>query len=469
MKASRAAVLIVPLLAACQMTARQVKLAPLETEGEAWVYLQALPEQAARLEFTVESLSAVRADGSEIPLQVGMADVSGKEAHRQRLLASGRIPTGDYTGLSLRVKKAALGGEDGTRANLLPPSEPVKINLPFGVARRRARVVWLALQFGQSVEKGFGFRPSFTAAVPPMPLVERLGFVSATGSDVVTVFDRVTRQVVAVVPTGRDPRGLALDRIQGRLYVALGGEDQVAALDVITGDELGRARLQPGDQPMEVGITQDGRLLVVTNPGSNTVSFVDAAGLFELNRVRVGQQPTALLMDRAGKRAFVLNKGSSSITALDLAARAAVGNVATEPAPARAALNRAGDRMYVVAPGSSYMAVLAVPGLAPLSRIYVGFGAVSVHVNPRTDFAYVSQGDVGGLQVFLPLSPMPMDRLELPGPATWLAIDDLDDVLVTVIPSRREAAGVELTGRKTLPGMDVGEAPYAVVLTGQRN
>jgi hypothetical protein len=125
--------------------------------------------------------------------------------------------------------------------------------------------------------------------------------------------------------------------------------------------------------------------------------------------------------------------------------------------------------MYVVAPGSSYMAVLAVPGLAPLSRTYVGFGAVSVHVNPRTDFAYVSQGDVGGLQVFLPLSPMPMDRLELPGPATWLAIDDLDDVLVTVIPSRGEAAGVELTGRKTLPGMDVGEAPYAVVLTDQRN
>jgi hypothetical protein len=465
-------VLLVVMLAGCQMATRTVKPAPLEQEGELWVYLQPLPAQAERLEFTIESMTARGADGSEIPLTLLFAEVTGTNASRQRLVARGRLPRGEYAGISLRVKKAALGGEGGTRSDLLPPVDPVKVAVPFSIPRAGAKVVTLDLDFSRSLEKGFGFKPALSGAVPPMPLVERLGFVSCTGSDVITVFDQRTRRVVAVLAAGRDPRGMAIDPLAGRLYVALSGEDQVAQYDLVSGSELGRARLQPGDRPSEVGLTTDGKLLLTTNTGSNTASFVDPFALVELGRVRAGQEPTALLMDRQGRRAYAFNRGTANVTIIDTtdtSGRSVPRTVALEGEPARAALNRAGDRMYLAAPMSANLSVLAVPSLAVLSRIYVGFRAVSVHVNPRNDYVYVSQGGSGTIQIFSPMTPLPVDRWQLPGEAVWMTTDTLDDVLFTVVPSTKEGVGVEQTARKVLPGFDVGDDPYAVVLAGPRD
>ena len=464
-----AAVSVVALLAGCQMAARSVKPPPLDAEGELRVYLQELPPEADRLRFSLETLAATRSDGQEFPLTLALAELSGKDDRRQRVLASGRLPPGEYTGLSLRVKKATLDPEEGgAPSNLLVPAEPVRVAIPFPLARARARVVTLSLQYARSLDKGFGFRPSFSAAVPPLPLVELMGFVTDTGSDTVTVFDKKTRQVAAVLAAGRDPRGLAVDRVQGKLFVALSTGDEVASYDLVTGAELGRARLRPGDRPQELALAADGRTLVVTNAGSNTVAFVDSLALVEVGRANAGIQPTALLMDRVGKRAYAFNQGSSNLTVVDVAGRAAAGTVPTDGAPARGALNRRGDRMYLVSPSSAYMRVLSVPSLATVNQVNVGFNAVSVHVDPRTDYVYVSMGDTGQLQLFAPLAPLPVGRVDLPGPATWLAIDDAYDVLLCVIPSRAGVAAMELTSRRVLPMLEAGDSPYGAAVAGER-
>jgi hypothetical protein len=464
-----AASTLLVLAAGCQMAARNVKPAPLDAEGEIYVYLEALPPQADRLQFTVEALVATRSDGQEFPLTIRLPDVAGKEATRQRLLASGRVPPGEYTGVTLRVGKGSLSSSDGQATSLLVSAEPVRAPVAFPLARAHARVVSLRLDYARSLDKGFGFRPSLSAAVPVMPLVELLGFATDTGADAITVFDKKSRQVVAVWPTGRDPRGLAVDALQGRLYVALGGADEIQAFDVVTGTEMGRARLQPGDRPREVALTFDRRTLVVTCEGSNYAAFVDPLGLVEVGRARTGLQPTALLVDPWGRRAYAANQGSSSLTVLDVGARSASGTTLTDGAVARAAMNRAGDRLYLVSPTSAYLTVLSTPAMTQLSRTYVGFGAIAVHVDHRTDYVYVSMGDTGELQMFVPQAPLPLFRVPLPGPATWLAIDDTYDVLLAVIPSLKAVAGMELVSRKLVPLVDTGDASYATAVVGQRD
>jgi len=468
MNARSLALTFLLLLAACQTATRTAKPAPLDAEAEVWVYLDALPSAAERLRFAVDSATLVRPDGQEFPLALALSEVSGKDARRQRLLARGRVPTGEYEGLSIRVKSASLDAEEGAPASMLVAAEPARAKVPLALRRGETRTVTLTLRFPQSLEKGFGFRPAFLATEPPMPVAELLGFATGTGSDTLTIFDKRTRQVAAVRTTGRDPRGLAIDRLQGRLYVALGGSDEVAAHDLITGNELGRARLQPGDRPQEVVVSGDGRTLVVTNAGSNTVSFVDPFALVEIGRARTGSSPTALLLDRSGRRAYAFNQGSSSITVVDVAGRATVGNIPTEGPPARGAFSRAGDRLYVVAPGSASMVVYSVPSLATLNRVPVGFGAVAVHVDPRTDYVYVSTGGDGELQLFAPLSPLPVGRVTLPGVASWLAIDDAYDRLILVVPSAAGVAAMDLATRTVLPFLDAGPETYAATVVGER-
>jgi YVTN family beta-propeller protein len=467
-----AAVSAVVLLAGCQMAARTVKPPPLDAEGEVVVYLEALPSQAERLNFSVEGLAATRLDGQEFPLVLSITEVSGTGDRRQRFLASGRLPPGQYTGLSLKMGKAALAPEDGAApANLLVPAEPVRVPVQqFSLARGHARLVTLTLDFGRSLDKGFGFSPVFTGAVPPLPLVELLGFVTDTDSDRVVVFDKQARRVVAALAAGRDPKGLAVDRVQGRLYVALSGSDEIAAYDLVTGDEQGRARLRPGDRPQELGLTSDRRTLVVTNPGSNSVAFVSADSLVETGeRARTGIQPTALLMDRSGRRAYAFNQGSSNISVLDVGTGKVAATIVTDGSPARGAFSRAGDRLYVVSPTSAYMNVLAVPTYARVNQIYVGFNMVSVAVDPRTDWVYVSSGDTGQLQLYAPMSPLPVGRVDLSASATFLALDNAYDVLLGAMPGKRGVFFMEFTSRKVLSGIETGGRPYGVGVVGERN
>ena len=51
-------------------------------------------------------------------------------------------------------------------------------------------------------------------------MCSRAGFVSNTGSDSVTLFDKQRRQVAAIILTCARPAGLGLDRQGGRLSVA---------------------------------------------------------------------------------------------------------------------------------------------------------------------------------------------------------------------------------------------------------
>ncbi len=462
---------LLSVLGACEAHRPRARvLAPLQDEGELYVYLDPLPAGAERLAFTLESLSARRADGGAAAMTLLLPDVSRIAVEGQRLLAFGRLAPAAYSGLALKVKRATLE-RDGRRSDLLVSPEGNPVDIPFSISRRRATIVVLSLRYAASVAQGFAFAPDF-AATTPGPLVPSLaGYCSSTGMDGVTVFDKHTRRVAAVIPTGREPQGVAVDARLGRVYVALSGEDQVQVLDTYTGEEVGRISLRPGDRPRELALTPDGRVLVVVNPGSNTASFLDAAALLETDRVQTGEEPSSLLLDRAGRRAYVLNRRSASVTILDLATHLVAGTGRTNAEPLRAALNRAGTRLYVIHGASPYLLALSLPDLSIAARLLVGvgsFGVSALLVDARTDLLYVGRPDEDRLEVYDPASLMPLADVDLPGPATFLAIDDAENTLFALVPSRRTVAAVDLVGGRALGSFGVGEEPYQVTVVGER-
>ncbi len=459
---------VILLLAGCQAAAGRLRsLGPLENEGEVYLYLQPFPQGAERLSFSIESVSAASADGTIAPLELGLSSLSSAEVKGQRLLAWGRLAPGAYTGLLLKVKRAALE-TDGARADLLVAAEAARISLPFAIAKRRAMVLSLSLDYERSISKGFAFEPAFSATTSTLTFAQLVGYCSNSGADNVTVFDKRARRVVGVLPTGRGPAGVAIEPGRNRAYVALSGDDQVEVFDVQSGEELGRIVLRPGDRPRSLALTPDGRLLLVLNPGSNTASFVEVGSSTEIARVPTGEDPAFLLMDRAGRRAYVFNRRSSSLTVIDVANHIVAATVRTEPEPVGGGLNRAGNRLYVAQAGSAYVGVLTLPDLSVAGRIFVGLGASALQVDPRTDLIYVAQRDRDQLQVFDSLSFVPMSRLDVPDTVTYTVIDDLENVMFSLVPERRSVVAVDLVSGRTLASLDVGLEPYQVSVIGER-
>ncbi len=462
--------------AGCQVRATvRPSLPALLSEGEVAVYLEPLPRDAERLGLTLAGAALLRAGGEEVPLDLLLPEVTGATARDQRLLARGRVPPGQYVGLAVRISRATLagaeGGSAGRPADLLVSREPVQVQAGFTLRRGRAVVLSVTLRERQALEPEQGLAAPFTAVAlePGSSEVRLSGYAVSPDQAALAMFDRRARRVTALIPTGREPHGLVLDGAASRGYLALGGEDRVQVIDLSSGEPLERINLRAGDDPGELALTPDGRLLVVLGRGSSSAIFVDPAASMVLDRLPLAEEPEALLLDAGGRRGYVLSRRTGTITVLDLASRTVAATARTDAEPLRAALNRAGTRLHVIHRGSAYMTTWSIPDLAVVSRTHVGLGAAALQVDPRTDLLYLGRSDQAVVEVYDPFALVPIDSIAVPGPVSRLALDTHEGTLLAVVPSRGAVAVVDLASRRVRSVLEVGAGADRVTLVGERN
>jgi YVTN family beta-propeller protein len=453
------------VLVGCQAGLPQAR-ARLDDEGAVYVYLRPLLPQAERLRVAVEGLSALHADRGEVPLSVALGEFTSRDASRQRLLAAGSVPAGDYAGLVFRTRSASLRGEEGEATRLI--TEPAtRIDFKFTVRRGEASVIALALRYADSIATGFRFSPAFSASTPQRPAPGVMGFVANSGSDDVTVFDKKSFQVFEVIATGRRPSGIALDQRLRRAYVALSGDDAVDVIDVLAGRIFDRVRLTPGDRPVEVALTPDGATLLSANQASNTVSVVDPASRFEVSRIRVGNGPRSIVIDPTGRRAFVFNTLSNSVSVIDIVARAAVRSIATDPGPVRGAFNRRGDRLYVVHEIVSFVTVINPSTLAVTGRFPIRSAMDAIKVDRGTDFVYLGARREFVVAVHDPLSFAPVDFIDTGTGIAHIATDAEDNTVYLVGSSSRRVLVTDRIRKRIIGEMDVGDGPSWISVMGE--
>jgi YVTN family beta-propeller protein len=440
---------------------------PLEQEGEVFVYIEPFPQEAERLRFQLEELSAVRGDGTTVPLSLSLREFKRSDMGRQRLVASGRLSPGRYSGLSFRAKDATLRTEEGEAA-LLVSVEPLRVDFPFDIVRKKAVVLDLSLKYSESVKDRLRFTPSFSVVIPSRPLTTLTGYVTNHDSQTITVFDKRSGRVAGVIPTGNGPLGMALDQKLAKAYVALSGDDAIDQMDVTDGNMIKRLNLTIGDRPREMALTPDGRFLLTVNAGSSSVSIVDTLSLIEVNRITVGNDPRSVLIDPLGRRAYVFNTVSNTVTVIDIANKAAAAVISTEPGPIRGQFNRKGDRLYVIYEGNPYLTVIDPFSLSAIQRTFVGPGASSLKVNTTTDMIYLGRKHDSVVEVYDPFSLMPGDFIVVNSGVDYLTIDGEENNLIAVLPDKGTVTAVNLISKKVVFEIDVGDNASWVTMMGER-
>ena len=450
----------------CQATLSKF-LPPLEEEGEVYLYLEPFPQEAERLRFTIDAVFAVSSDGREFPLTGPLHELRASDVQRQKLLASGRLPPGSYTGFSFKINKAVLKTEEG-EANLLVPETAVKNDFPFSVIRRRAYVISTTFKYAESVSGGFSFSPVFSMIIPARPIPSLTGYVTNSGSNNIMVFDKKLNKVLSIIVTGRGPAGMAVDQRQGRVYVALSGDDAIELVDVLSGEPINRLRLNTGDRPQELALTPDGKTLLVANKGTNTVSFVDPVSLVQLNRIDVGREPNSVSIHPNGMRAFVFNALSNTVSVIDIPNKAIITTITTDPAPLRGQFNRAGNKLYVIHEWSTYLTAIDPSGLSVLKRYPVRMGMVSIKVDLQTDLVYMGRRRDTAVEVYDPFLFAMVDSINTGAGITYMTIDGDENNLYMVNPDMKSLMVSRLVRKGVFSEMDVGESPYWITMMGER-
>jgi YVTN family beta-propeller protein len=458
--------LVMMLLSGC--VAPPSTLKPLlENDGEVDLFLQPFPQESERLKFTIDRLALVGSDGKEFPLSLAMTEFTGSAPQRQRFLAAGRVPPGQYRGISCRVVKASISGEEGETA-LLVPEEPFLVPLTIEVQRRKVLVLSLVYQHAGSVPGGFNFAPRFSMYIPSLPVTGLLGYIVNRADNTVTVFDKRTGQVAAVMATGRSPERVVLDQTVRTAYLSLEGEDTVEVIDMAEGSVLNRIRLKFGDGPRDIALTPDNGSLLTVDVRSRTLSIIDPVSLTERSRIPVGDDPRWLLIGRSGNRCYVFNNRSNTISVIDIANGAAVATIATDAGPLMGQLNRKGDRLYVIHEGSPFMLVIDTATLSVVKRQYVGLGLRVIKVDTKNDMIYASRRGNTQIEVYEPFSLNVIDFLPGTSGVAYMTIDGEANNLFLLSAEKRSLLSVSLISRKVVTETDMAEDASWVTMMGER-
>jgi YVTN family beta-propeller protein len=454
------------LLSGCALPPSTLKPV-LEDEGEVQVFLQPFPQEAQRLKFTIEGLSLVASDGRAFPLSLAVTEFQAGAPQRQRFLAAGRVPPGTFSGLSLKVTKATLSGEEGD-TSMLVPEEPVLVPLSIEVRRKKVVVLCLAFQFAGSVQSGFNFTPRFSLYVPSLPASGLLGYVVNQADNTLTVFDKKTGQVAAIMATGRGPERVVFDQNSLTAYLTLAGEDAVDVIDLTNGEVTHRINLKIGDGPSNIALTPDGRFLLTVNARSRTLSIIDPVALLESSRVPLGEEPRWLLVDPTGNRCYVFNGLSNTMTVIDIAYSATVATITTDAGPLMGQFNGKGDRLYVVHEGSPYLLVFDRFSLSVTKRVFIGYGVGVIKVDTKSDLLYVSRKGDARIEVYEPFSLNLTDYLPAMSDIVYMTIDGEANSLFFLSAEKRRLQSVNLVSRKAVTETDIGENPAWVTMMGER-
>lgn len=439
----------------------------LDGRGAVVIYLQPFPQDARDLRFSVQSMAAVQPEGDAIALELNFHDFFGAALiGRQRRLAAEALPPGIYHGLRLHIGAAFRQSEEGEAAMLVADPE-VFIPHHFEVYRGQATALFLEFDSSGGPAGDIVFAPGFSITRAARHLIALYGYASNADSNLLTVFNKKTMQVTNSIATGRRPAGLAVDNRRRRLFVACSGADRIEEIDILQGAVVGQITMRLGDQPLELALTPDGRLLVSANYGSNTVSIIDAGSRIERERVSVGQKPTDVVVDAAGRRAFVVNSRSNSVSVVDLDRSALAGSLPVETTPLRAAIEPRSERLFVIHRNSPNLLAVDTRALTVVQKIFAGLGALSLTSDSQTGLVYVGYRS-GEIAIVDPSALMFVDSISLASPVASLTIGDQENSLFALQPEKRMLLRINLTSKRVQSELEVGEDAYAVAVVEQR-
>lgn len=202
-------------------------------------------------------------------------------------------------------------------------------------------------------------------------------FVSDHGGAALAVIDAETMATAAVIPIGAYPRGLALDRAAGRLYITHFRSGRVTVLD--------------------------SRTLAVVNVHSTgadanlSQSITLARGRAYLPLTRANTSNRALLFDNTvfptiavldAQTGALLNRERIALDIVDQPVNMPFDSVVT-----------ADDKMYVVHAGSDDVSAITLEFQETVAHIGVGANPRGIALSPDEKFAYVNNALAGTVSV----------------------------------------------------------------------
>jgi YVTN family beta-propeller protein len=303
-----------------------------------------------------------------------------------------------------------------------------------------------------------------------------VAFISNADDHSISVVDVASRTLLATVPVGDTPWGVAVDPAGTRAYVSNRGTDDNPLNTVSVVGAVSRsvsATVEVGVRPLGVAVHPDGTRAYVANYGGSIGALIDDLSndfisVIDTNThtasatIPVGVGPAGLTVSPNGTRLYVTNYADDTVSVVDTATNTVVVTVPVGSRPLAAAVHPSGDRVYVGNFGTNSVSVIGTVSNSMLATITVGQSPFGIAVEPESEQIYVANMQAGTVSVIDATTNTVSVTIDVGGSPMGLAIDAATRQVYVVSRGTNEVSVIDAatnTIRATVPS---GQTPVAL-------
>ena len=201
-----------------------------------------------------------------------------------------------------------------------------------------------------------------TIPIPPGPHGiaitpdNRWVYVASDSTSTVSVIDAATDKLVENIEVGKNPHGVAVSPDGKYVLVAVYDTDSIAFIDTATRKVIGSV---PVGKPHNIAIHPNGKVAYVGSqvPGKFSLAIVDLVARTITGNVALGKTPRGLEFDRKGRLLYMTQAGTDSVLVMDPANNKTVAEIPVGVSPHYANFTPEGKRGIAAVQGPNLLAI----------------------------------------------------------------------------------------------------------------
>ena len=275
-----------------------------------------------------------------------------------------------------------------------------------------------------------------------IPPETSLAYVTNEASNNVTIIDRAIGEVVGGMRVGEGPRGMAISKQQGMLFVANSQSNTISVNDISSRKPIDIMNLDWGDEPEAVAVSADSRFLFVADRGSNSVTIIELPSFMIVAKVTVGMEPVDVAVDRWNNLAYVVNRQSDDVAVVNPENTSELRTIPVGSFPVAIEMNDRKREAYVANFNSGDVTVIDTQHLTVIGRLsgtpsisdisVDAFSDILYCINQNFDYIYMIKPALGVDPAEISVGKFP-SRIALDPQNAFLYVTCRDDNSITVV------------------------------------
>jgi YVTN family beta-propeller protein len=216
-------------------------------------------------------------------------------------------------------------------------------------------------------------------------------WATSRGPDTVTAFAGATGRVLATVPVGKAPMGLAVPPGTNKLYVGNEGSNSVSVISLTRREVI--ATISVGSRPHHMYASPDGSRVYVAEFGTNKIGVIDTMTDSLIAEWATGpptERTHAPAPSPDGKTLYAVNSGTNKLVALDAHTGAIEWSMPTGDNPSEFHVLRDGKTGYLSVRNLDEIDVIDLVARQVVRKIPVGDQPDTAQIAPDESFLVVA-------------------------------------------------------------------------------